>query len=87
MLSDTFFCALLEIFSSGTFSPDTLLLKSDNLQYNTLGRWDERLIDQTSDVPTIFFSELKDRICILFFCHSHSTLSNVYPVDLESTRG
>ena len=31
---------------------------------------------------------LKDRICILFFCHSHShsALSNVYPVALESTR-
>ena len=34
---------------------------------------------------------LKDRICILFFCHSHShshshsALSNVYPVALEST--
>ena len=30
-------------------------LKSDNLQYNTLGRWDERLIDQASDVPSIIF--------------------------------
>ena len=35
---------------------------------------------------------LKDRICTLFFCHSHchihshSALSNVYPVALESTR-
>ena len=28
-------------------------LKSDNLQYNTLGLWDERLIDQASDVPSI----------------------------------
>ena len=27
--------------------------KSDNLQYNTLGRWDDRLIDQASDVPSI----------------------------------
>ena len=37
-----------------------------------------------------FFLNLKDRICILFFCHSHShshsALSNVYPVALESTR-
>jgi hypothetical protein len=30
-------------------------LKSDNLQYNTLGRQDERLIDQVSDVPSIIF--------------------------------
>jgi hypothetical protein len=30
-------------------------LKSDNLQYNTLGRWDERLIDHASDVPSIIF--------------------------------
>ena len=29
--------------------------KSDNLQYNTLGCWDERLIDQVSDVPSIIF--------------------------------
>ena len=27
------------------------MLKSDNLQYNMLGRWDERLIYQASDVP------------------------------------
>ena len=27
--------------------------KADNLQCNTLGRWDERLIDQASDVPSI----------------------------------
>ena len=26
-----------------------LLLKSDNLQYNKLGRWHDRLIDQGSD--------------------------------------
>ena len=29
--------------------------KSDNLQYNMLGRWDKRLIDQASDVPSIIF--------------------------------
>ena len=29
--------------------------KSDNLQYNTLGRWDDHLIDQASDVPSIIF--------------------------------
>ena len=27
--------------------------KSDNLQYNSLGRWDEPLIDQASDVPSM----------------------------------
>ena len=30
-------------------------IKSDNLQYNTLGRWDDRLIDQASDVTSIIF--------------------------------
>ena len=30
-------------------------IKSDNLQYNTLGRWDDRLIDQASDVPSVIF--------------------------------
>ena len=29
--------------------------KSGNLQYDTLGCWDDRLIDQASDVPSIFF--------------------------------
>ena len=29
--------------------------KSVNLQYNTLGRWDDCLIDQVSDVPSITF--------------------------------
>ena len=29
--------------------------KSDNLQYNTLGRWDDRLIDQASDLSSIIF--------------------------------
>ena len=33
-----------------------LHLKSDNFQYNMLGRWYEWLIDQESDVPSIFFS-------------------------------
>ena len=31
------------------------ILKSENLQYNTLVRWDERLINQASDVPSIIF--------------------------------
>ena len=30
-------------------------LKSDNLQYNTLGQWDDNFIDQVSDVPSIIF--------------------------------
>ena len=35
---------------------NTYYMKSDNLQYtNTLGRWDERLIDQVSDVSSIIF--------------------------------
>ena len=28
-------------------------IKSDNLQYNTIGCWDKWLMDQTSDVPSI----------------------------------
>ena len=32
-----------------------IIQKSINLQYNTLGWWDKRLIDQASDVPSIFF--------------------------------
>ena len=31
---------------------------SDNLQYNTLGRWDERLIAQATDVQNIFFFKI-----------------------------
>ena len=30
-------------------------VKSDNLQFNMLGRWDNRLIDQASDVQSIIF--------------------------------
>ena len=26
----------------------------------------------------------KDRICTLFFCHSHSALCNVYPIALDA---
>ena len=47
--------------------------KSDNLQYNTLGRLDERLIDQASDVPSIIFklavrAELLGTEIGVFFC-------------------
>ena len=36
------------------------ILKSDNLQYNMLGRWVDRLIDQASDGPsTYYFDRLK----------------------------
>ena len=44
------------------------------------------------DMNQKFMVKLKDRICILFFCHnhshshSHSALCNVYPVALDSTR-
>ena len=31
------------------------LQKSDNFQYNTLGSWDKRLIDQASDVPSTYY--------------------------------
>ena len=33
--------------------------KSDNLQYNTLGCWIERLIDQVSDGPSIILKDWK----------------------------
>ena len=32
-----------------------IIMKSDNRQCNTLGRWDKRLIDHASDVPSIIF--------------------------------
>ena len=35
------------------------ILKSVNLQYNTLGGWDKGLIDQASDVPSIIFYRLR----------------------------
>ena len=34
------------------------LLKSDNLQYNKPAWWDKQLIDQASDVPSIFFFDI-----------------------------
>ena len=35
-----------------------------------------------------FKNTIKDRICILFFCHSHShsALCNLYPVALDRNR-
>ena len=53
-------------------------LKSDNVQYNTLGRWDKRLIDQASDVPSIIFFhnflqnslQKSFQFIFLFFCNS-----------------
>ena len=36
--------------------------KSDNLQYNTLARWDERLIDQASDVLSIIIFIISYRL-------------------------
>ena len=45
-------------------SPD---LKSDNLQYNTLVRCDEWLIDQASDVPSIIFFIIPCKI----LCKNH----------------
>ena len=34
-------------------------LESDNLQYNTLGCWVDRLIDQASDDPSVIFIDWK----------------------------
>ena len=45
--------------------------KSDNLQYNTLGRWDKQLINQASDVQSIiFFSK--------FLCKNHFNLFSYF---------
>ena len=41
----------IEIKRSGKLTDHTL--KSDNLQYNTLGRWVDRLHNQASDGPSI----------------------------------
>ena len=35
------------------------VLKSDTLQYNTLGRWVAHLIDQASDGPSIILVDRK----------------------------
>jgi hypothetical protein len=48
-------------------------MKFDNLQYNTLGRWVKRLIDQVSDVPSIIFFIISHRLraiknLYLYFC-------------------
>ena len=49
------------------------ILKSDNLQYITLGRWDQRHNYQTSDVPSIIFFTIsckilcKNRFNLFFF--------------------
>ena len=52
---------------------NTYYMKSDNLQYNTLGRWDERLIYQASDVSSIIFFIISYRLRALktlyfYFC-------------------
>ena len=39
--------------SQSTSNKVLLFIKSDNLQYNTLGCWVDRLIDQASDGPSI----------------------------------
>ena len=46
-------------------------MKSDNLQYNMLGRWEKRLIDQASDVLSIFLFIISYRLRTLktfYFC-------------------
>ena len=52
---------------------EKLYQKSDNLQNNTLGLYDDRLIDQGSDVPSIFSFIISCKIFCknpfnLFFC-------------------
>ena len=54
-LYETFFRQIGLVCCQSSLMPKGRDFKSDNLQYNTLGRWDDRLIDQVSDVPSIFF--------------------------------
>ena len=37
------------------YSFHEIVMKFNNLQYNTLGGWDNRVIDQGTDVPSIIF--------------------------------
>ena len=46
---EAFHFCVVQVFMVGIFGQ---VVKSDNLQYNTLGRWDNRLIDH---VPSIIF--------------------------------
>ena len=48
------------IYAKGHIISKQIIMKSDNLQYNMLGRWDERLIDQASDVPFFFIISCKN---------------------------
>ena len=45
-------------------------------------------VSKTSWTSQLSYEILKDRICILFFCHSHShsALCNVHPVALDRNR-
>ena len=45
-------CVQCSVHNAKPFLP-RFYLKSDNLQYNTLGRWVDRLINQLSDGPSI----------------------------------
>ena len=45
--------------SQSTSNKVLLFIKSDNLQYNTLGCWVDRLIDQASDGPSIILIDCK----------------------------
>ena len=56
----------------GNQSYTSQVLKSVNLQYNTLGRWNERLINQASDVPSIIiffiiFAKFFEKILSIYF--------------------
>ena len=56
--------------------------KSDNLQYNSLGRWDEQLIDQASDVPSIIFF----RISCKNLCKNHFNLFSYFFITLQKIK-
>ena len=58
-LSNAYSFFFVAVFSEEICFCLMCILKSDNLQYNTLGQWDNRLIDQVSDVPSIKIRQSK----------------------------
>ena len=56
-MTNVFHSIVLMIGWKAKRKSDGLDLKSDNLQYNTLGRMDAPLIDQASDGPSIILMD------------------------------
>ena len=63
-------------------------IKSDNLEYNTLGHWVDRLIDHASDCPSITLIDLKQKSGLLalktlysYFCKVINTWNIRFLID------